>query len=166
MLSQPPSREDLLPSYSMRSAAAPAATALRIRLSCRQPSASRPHSSQGSLYQWLSGEVGMEETERHSVVSNSLQPHGLYSSWNSMEWVDFPFSRGSSQPRDQTQVSHIAGRFFTLWATREAREWRGSGIWAHKGHSKMLFTRLAEALSGPHSSLTSSCAQTCAPLSS
>ena len=29
------------------------------------------------------------------------------------EWVAFPFSRGSSQPRDQTQVSHIAGRFFT-----------------------------------------------------
>ena len=36
------------------------------------------------------------------------------------------FSRGSSQPRDQTQVSHIAGGFFTSWATREAHEyWRG-----------------------------------------
>ena len=34
-----------------------------------------------------------------------------------LEWVAFPFSRGSSQPRDQTQVSHIADRFFT---TREA----------------------------------------------
>ena len=34
-----------------------------------------------------------------------------------LEWVAFPFSRGSSQPRDQTQVSHIAGRFFTSWAT-------------------------------------------------
>ena len=30
-----------------------------------------------------------------------------------LEWVAIPFSRGSSQPRDQTQVSHIAGRFFT-----------------------------------------------------
>ena len=30
-----------------------------------------------------------------------------------LEWVAFPFSRGSFQPRDQTQVSHIAGRFFT-----------------------------------------------------
>ena len=29
-----------------------------------------------------------------------------------LEWVDFPFSRGSSQPREQTQVSHIAGGFF------------------------------------------------------
>ena len=37
-----------------------------------------------------------------------------------LEWVAFPFSRGSSQPRDRTQVSHIAGRFFTSWATREA----------------------------------------------
>ena len=40
--------------------------------------------------------------------------------------VAFPFSRGSSQPRDQTQVSHIAGGFFTSWATREAQEyWSG-----------------------------------------
>ena len=35
-----------------------------------------------------------------------------------LEWVAFPFSRRSSQPRDQTQVSCIAGRFFTNWATR------------------------------------------------
>ena len=39
-----------------------------------------------------------------------------------LEWVAVPFSRGSSQPRDQTQVSLIAGRFFTSWATREAQE--------------------------------------------
>ena len=30
-----------------------------------------------------------------------------------LEWVAFPFSRGSSQARDRTQISHIAGRFFT-----------------------------------------------------
>ena len=34
-----------------------------------------------------------------------------------LEWVAFCFSRGSSQPRDQTQVSHTAGGFFTVWAT-------------------------------------------------
>ena len=34
--------------------------------------------------------------------------------------VAFPFSRGFFQPRDQIQVSRIAGRFFTSWATREA----------------------------------------------
>ena len=32
--------------------------------------------------------------------------------------VAFPFSRGSSQPRDQTQVCYIAGRLFTSWATK------------------------------------------------
>ena len=36
-----------------------------------------------------------------------------------LEWVAVPFSRGSSQPRDQTQVFRIAGRFFTVWAIRE-----------------------------------------------
>ena len=35
------------------------------------------------------------------------------------EWVAYPFSRRSSQHRDWTQVSYIAGRFFTSWATRE-----------------------------------------------
>ena len=37
-----------------------------------------------------------------------------------LEGVAMPFSRGSSQPKYQTQVSHIAGGFFTDWATREA----------------------------------------------
>ena len=36
------------------------------------------------------------------------------------EWVAFPFSRGSSQPKDWTEVSHIVGGFFTSGATREA----------------------------------------------
>ena len=40
-----------------------------------------------------------------------------------LEWVAMPFSRGSSPPRDWTQVSHIAGGFFTFWATREAQEY-------------------------------------------
>ena len=35
------------------------------------------------------------------------------------------FSKGSSQPRGWTQVSHIAGGFFTSWATREAQEYWG-----------------------------------------
>ena len=97
------------------------------------------------------------ESESRSVTSDSLQPHGLYSPWNSpgqntrvgslsrlqgifptqgsnpdlphcrhilyqlshkgspriLEWVAYPFSSGSSQPRDQTRVSCNAGRFFT-----------------------------------------------------
>ena len=43
-----------------------------------------------------------------------------------LEWVAFPFSRVSSQPKDRTQVSHIAGGFSTSWVTREAQEyWNG-----------------------------------------
>ena len=52
-----------------------------------------------------------------SVVSISLWPHGLYSPWNSPDLNTGVGSRsllqGSSQPRDRTQVSHIASRFFT-----------------------------------------------------
>ena len=43
-----------------------------------------------------------------------------------LEWVAFPFPQGSSQPKDRTQVSCIASRFFTSWDTREAQEyWSG-----------------------------------------
>ena len=41
--------------------------------------------------------------------------HGIFQV-RMLEWVAFPFARGSSQPRDWTQVSHIAGGFFTSWA--------------------------------------------------
>ena len=40
-----------------------------------------------------------------------------------LEWVAMPSSRGSSQPRDLTQLSCIAGGFFTNWATREVHEY-------------------------------------------
>ena len=36
-----------------------------------------------------------------------------------MEWIAIPFSRGFSWPRDQTRLSCMAGRFFTIWATRD-----------------------------------------------
>ena len=39
------------------------------------------------------------------------------------EWVVMPSSRGSAQPRDRTQVSGIAGGFFTIWASRKAQEY-------------------------------------------
>ena len=55
-------------------------------------------------------------------MSDSLQPHGLEPLGSPvhgilqariLEWVAIPFFRGSSQPEDQTQVSHIAGSFST-----------------------------------------------------
>ena len=39
-----------------------------------------------------------------------------------LEWIAIPFSRRSSRHREWTWVSHIAGRFFTVWATREGLE--------------------------------------------
>ena len=54
--------------------------------------------------------------------------HGIHQA-RILEWVAFPFMRGSFQSRDGTQVSCTAGRFFTNWATREAQEyWSGEPI--------------------------------------
>ena len=69
-----------------------------------------------------------------SVMSDSLQPldcgppgssvHGILQA-RILEWVAMPSSRGSSQPRNWTQVSCLADSF-TIWATREAHEyWSG-----------------------------------------
>ena len=63
------------------------------------------------------------EGETRSVMSDSSWLHGLHSPWNSPGQNtgvgSLPFSRGSSQSRHRIQVSCIAGRFFTSWATRE-----------------------------------------------
>ena len=59
-----------------------------------------------------------------------------------LEWVAFPFSRGSSQSRDWTQVSCIAGGFFTSWATREA----------HINPTQHVFSSAAECPRGPQTS--------------
>ena len=80
------------------------------------------------------------ESESYSVVYNSLRPHRLYHGVLQAripEWVAFPFSRGSSQPRDQTEVSCIAGRFFTVWATR----WRcgKEATWQRRRHKRDRF---------------------------
>ena len=45
-----------------------------------------------------------------------------------LEWVPISFSRGSSQPKDRTLVSHIVGRGFTVWATREVSSY-GLLLW-------------------------------------
>ena len=61
-------------------------------------------------------------TQSHLTPCNPVDytVHGILQA-RILEWVSFPFSRGSSQLRDRTQVSHIAGGFFTSWATREAQ---------------------------------------------
>ena len=62
--------------------------------------------------------------------------HGIFQA-RVLEWVAFPFSRGSSQPRGWTQVSHITGGFFISWTTREAQN----------SHAKSL--QLCPTLCGP-----------------
>ena len=50
--------------------------------------------------------------------------HGIFQP-SILEQIAISFSMGSSQPRDQTWVSCIAGRFFAIWATREAhKSWK------------------------------------------
>ena len=45
--------------------------------------------------------------------------HGIFQT-RVLEWIAISFSRGPSRPRNRTWVSRIAGRCFTVWATREA----------------------------------------------
>ena len=64
-------------------------------------------------------------SESHSVVTNSLWLHELYSPWNSPGQNTgvgaYPFSRGSSQPRNRIRLSCTAGGFFTNWAIKQAQ---------------------------------------------
>ena len=55
------------------------------------------------------GIVNKAESESRSVMSDSLQPHGLYSTWNSpgQNTGVGRLARGSSQPRDRTHVSTL-----------------------------------------------------------
>ena len=96
------------------------------------------------------------ESESCSVVSNSLPPHGSAHGIlqaRILAWVAFPFSsRGSSQPRDQTQVSHIAGRFFTSWAPRAA----GQGTFFQLRHFKQPLNIWVS--SSPHPSVSTKAA--------
>ena len=66
-----------------------------------------------------------------------------------LELVAIPFSRGSSQPRDQIQVSCIAARCFTIWATREAR---------------LGIHHLIKSLTVQFSSVAQSCPTLCNPI--
>ena len=55
----------------------------------------------------------MAENESHLVMSNFLQPHVLYSPGQNTGVDSLSLLQGIFQPRDSTQVSRIAGRFFT-----------------------------------------------------
>ena len=58
--------------------------------------------------------------------------HGIFQA-RVLEWVTISFSRGSSQPRDWTLVSRVAGRCFTVWATvKEGPINSGVPAWSHR----------------------------------
>ena len=69
------------------------------------------------------------ESESRLVVSDSLRPHGLYSPWKSPGQKtgvgSHSFLQGIFPIQGSNQVSHIAGRFISSWATREAHGSRG-----------------------------------------
>ena len=95
-----------------------------FKMKCLVPISQRKTSETLSdiLPETLSTVPGIQEKlNKYSTLCN---PMGCTVHWilqaTVLEWVLFPFFRGSSQPRDQTQVSHIAGGFLTNWAIREA----------------------------------------------
>ena len=72
-----------------------------------------------SLLQWIFPTQGLNPGLLHCrQILYQLSHRG---SQRILEWVASPFSRGSSQPRNQTRVSCTAGGFFTSWAAREAQ---------------------------------------------
>ena len=86
---------------------------------------------QKSSWHWRKPHKGRKWKWSRSVVPDSLWPmdcsppsssvHGILQA-RILQWVAISFSRGSSRPRDRTQVSHVAGRCFNLCATREAHK--------------------------------------------
>ena len=77
-----------------------------------------------------------------SLPGSSL--HGILQA-RVLEWVAISFSRGSSWPRDWIHVSHIPGRHFNLWATREAPDW-----WNWRTHPQIQFVKLTGYIQEKH----------------
>ena len=69
--------------------------------------------------QILSHKVMLVAQLRPTLCPPGSSVHGILQA-RIPEWVAMPFSRGSSWPKDQTRISHLAGRFFTVWTTKEA----------------------------------------------
>ena len=133
--------------------------------------------------EWWTDAINICESESHSVMSNSLRPHGLYSPWNSpgqntgvgslfllqgifptqglnpglphcrwilyqlghkgspriLEWVAYPFSSGSSWPRNQTGVScvlQVDSLPSEVWGKTNFCEWEN--YWWRRGKQSEL----------------------------
>ena len=78
---------------------------------CSLPSWSEVKVFQSCLTLWDPMDCCLRGSSVHGILQARI-----------LEWIAIPFFRGSSQPWDKTQVSGIAGRFFTIWATSETHQ--------------------------------------------
>ena len=85
-----------------------------------------------SSFQWC-----LTLCDPRDCIRPGSSAHGILQT-RILEWVAIPFSRGSSQPRGHTWVSCIAGRFFTIWATREAQGLR----WPCNRHLNQVYRQI------------------------
>ena len=92
------------------------------------------HKESWALKNWCFWTVVLEKTLESLLDNMEIKPvnpkGNLYCPWNSpgqnTGMCNLSLSQGSSQPRDWTHISPIAGRFFSSWPTREAQEyWSG-----------------------------------------
>ena len=74
------------------------------------------------LTRWNDIEVKVSQSGQTCCDAMDYAVHGILQA-RILEWVAFPFFRGSSHHRDRTQVSHIAGGFFTSRATEESNKY-------------------------------------------
>ena len=71
-----------------------------------------PHTTMKSLRAATKTQHSQREKKRRDLMYSLYTVHGILQA-RILEWVAIPFSRGPFQPRDQTQISHTAGAFFT-----------------------------------------------------
>ena len=106
-----------------------------------------------SLSHWTTGKVKVKSFSRVWLFATPMDSslpgsavHGIFQA-RILEWAAISFCRGSSQPRDWTQVSCIADRHFIVWATREALDHREVPVFSFTNNfayqmSKPFTTRL------------------------
>ena len=86
-------------------------------------------------HKWAEGEVSQSCPTLCNPTDCSLPGSFIHRIFQArvLEWVAISFSRGSSRPRDWTQVSRIVGRRFTVWATREVYQMGldNRNLWSH-----------------------------------
>ena len=130
------------------------------QLICWKSNLQRDSIKRWGLGRWL-GHEGIAKETSESEVKSLSHVRLFVTSWTVayqaplsmgffqarvLEWVAMSFSRRSSRPRDRTQVSHIVGRHFTVWASRKVQKRPDFHFFAMWAHSKQ--TAICEPGSG------------------